>query len=57
MQAVHLDGPEELLGEMVLAEITEAHANSLAGQLAGRAAAPVAVGAMAASAASMEQTI
>jgi tRNA-2-methylthio-N6-dimethylallyladenosine synthase len=57
MQAVHLDGPEELLGEMVLAEITEAHANSLAGQLAGRSAGPVAVGAMAASATSMEQTI
>ena len=33
MQAVHLDGPASMLGRMVEVEITDAHANSLAGQL------------------------
>jgi len=33
MQAVHLDGPETMLGQLVEVEITAAHANSLAGQL------------------------
>ena len=33
MQAVHLDGPASMLGQMVEVEITDAHANSLAGQL------------------------
>ncbi|MBT7757316.1 MAG: tRNA (N6-isopentenyl adenosine(37)-C2)-methylthiotransferase MiaB [Rhodospirillaceae bacterium] len=33
MQAVHLDGPEAMLGQLVEVEITAAHANSLAGQL------------------------
>ncbi len=37
MQAVHLDGPETLLGQLVEVEITAAHANSLAGQLVPRA--------------------
>ena len=35
MQAVHLDGPDTMLGQLVEVEVTAAHANSLAGQLAG----------------------
>ncbi len=34
MQAVHLDGGEELFGQLVDVDITAAHANSLAGTLA-----------------------
>lgn len=37
MQAVHLDGPETMLGQLVEVEITAAHANSLAGQLVNQA--------------------
>jgi tRNA-2-methylthio-N6-dimethylallyladenosine synthase len=33
MQAVHLDGPATMLGQLVDVDITAAHANSLAGQL------------------------
>ena len=33
MQAVHLDGPDHMLGQIVEVEITAAHANSLAGVL------------------------
>jgi len=57
MQAVHLDGPEELLGQMVTVEITEAHANSLAGQLLRRNPRPAVVTALADAAPSMEQII
>lgn len=57
MQAVHLDGPEELLGQMVMVEITEAHANSLAGQLLRRDPRPAVVTASADAAPSMEQII
>jgi tRNA-2-methylthio-N6-dimethylallyladenosine synthase len=38
MQAVHLDGPETMLGQLVEVEITAAHANSLAGQVADQVA-------------------
>ena len=41
MQAVHLDGPEAMLGQMVEVEITAAHANSLAGRLLDAAVQPV----------------
>ena len=36
MQAVHLDGPATMLGQLVDVDITAAHANSLAGQLVGQ---------------------
>jgi len=37
MQAVHMDGGAELLGEMARVEIVAGHANSLAGRIAGTA--------------------
>jgi len=36
MQAVHLNGPATMLGQLVDVDITAAHANSLAGQLVGQ---------------------
>ena len=35
MQAVHMDGGAELLGEMARVEIVAGHANSLAGRIPG----------------------
>ena len=40
MQAVHLNGPENMLGQLVEVEITAAHANSLAGQLVCQVSGP-----------------
>jgi tRNA-2-methylthio-N6-dimethylallyladenosine synthase len=40
MQAVHLDGSENMLGQLVEVEITAAHANSLAGQMVGQVSGP-----------------